>query len=124
MRRLILAVLISTAGILAAVAGDQFTGDLTDEQINAIKMATIARFAGTSNNCPGVHFSETASFKVMIDANIRPEILQSPEYGYVAAAAILGAGEKRRENQSDWCAATWQLFGPGSPFRWQMLEAN
>jgi hypothetical protein len=22
------------------------------------------------------------------------------------------------------CAATWQLFGPGGAFRWQMLQAN
>jgi hypothetical protein len=124
MRRLILAVLISTAGILAAAAGDRFTGDLTDAQINAIKMATIARFAGTKNICPRVHFVEDASFKMMADAGIRPDMLQSTEFGNVVTEAALGAIEKQRENPSDFCAATWQLFGSGSPFRWKMLEAN
>ncbi|MDB5603460.1 MAG: hypothetical protein JWP25_360 [Bradyrhizobium sp.] len=124
MRRLILAVLISTAGILAAAAGDRFTGDLTDAQINAIKMATIARFAGTKNICPRVHFVEAASFKVMADAGIRPDMLQSTEFGNVVTESALGAIEKQRKNPSDFCAATWQLFGSGSPFRWQMLEAN
>jgi hypothetical protein len=42
MRRLLLAALISAAGILPAAARDQFTGDLTEKQIMAIKVATIA----------------------------------------------------------------------------------
>jgi hypothetical protein len=124
MRCLILAVLISTAGILPAAAGDRLTGDLTELQINAIKMATIAKFAGTKNICPRVHFVEAASFEVMFEAGIRPDMLQSPEFGYVVTEAALGAIEKQRENPSDFCAATWQLFGPGGAFRWQMLEAN
>jgi hypothetical protein len=122
MRRLLLAALISAAGILPAAARDQFTGDLTEKQIMAIKVATIARFAGTHDNCPGVQFSENASFKVMIDAGIRPEMLGSTEFSNVVAEAILGAGEKLQENRSDWCAATWELFGPGTHLRWQMLE--
>jgi len=125
MRCFILAALIFTAGILPAAAGDQFTGDLTETQINAIKMATIARFAGTKNICPRVHFVEAASFKVMVEAGIRPEMIQSTEFGNVVMEAVLGAIEKQRENPSDFCAATWQLFGPGGPFRfWQMLEAD
>jgi hypothetical protein len=87
-------------------------------------MATIARFAGTKNLCPHVHFVEAASFKVMVDAGIRPDMLQSSEFNYVVTAAALGAIEKQRENASDFCAATWQLFGPGGLFRWQMLESN
>jgi hypothetical protein len=122
MRRFILAVMISTAGILPAAARDQFTGDLTAKQIMAIKVATIARFAGTHDNCPGVQFNENASFKVMIDAGVRPEMLGSTEFSNVVAEAILGAGEKLQENRSDWCAATWELFGPGTHLRWQMLE--
>ena len=124
MRCFILAALIFTAGILPAPAGDQFTGDLTETKINAIKMATIARFAGTKNICPRVHFVEAASFKVMVEAGIRPEMIQSTEFGNVVMEAVLGAIEKQRENPSDFCAATWQLFGPGGPFRWQMLEAD
>ena len=124
MRRFILAALISTAGTLPAAAGDRLTGDLTESQINVIKMATIARFAGTKNICPRVHFVEAASFKVMVEAGIRPEMLQSTEFGNVVTEAALVAIEKQRENPSDFCAATWQLFGPGGPFRWQMLEAN
>jgi hypothetical protein len=96
MRRLILAALISTAGILAAAAGD-----LTDTQISAVKMATIARFAGTKNICPHVHFVEAASFKVMADAGIEPDMLQSPEFGDVVTEAALVAIEKQRENPSD-----------------------
>jgi hypothetical protein len=123
MRRLVLAALISTAGTLPAAAGDRLTGDLTETQINVIKMATIARFAGT-NICPRVHFVEAASFEVMFEAGIRPDMLQSTEFGNVVAEAALVAIEKQRENPSDFCAATWQLFGPGGLFRWQMLEAN
>jgi hypothetical protein len=119
MRRFILAALISAAGILAAAAGD-----LTDTQISAVKMATIARFAGTKNICPHVHFVEAASFKVMADAGIEPDMLQSPEFGDVVTEAALVAIEKQRENPSDFCEATWKLFGPGGALRWQMLEAN
>jgi len=110
--------LTTSLGVLPAAAGDQFTGDLTEKQIMAIKMATIARYAGTNNICPRFHFNETASFKVMIDAGVRPEMLQSVEFGNVVAEAILGAAEKHHENLSDFCAATWQFFGPGGPFRW------
>jgi hypothetical protein len=53
-----------------------------------------------------------------------PEMLQSTEFGNVEAEAILGAAEKHHENLADFCAATWQLFGPSGPFRWKMLEAN
>jgi hypothetical protein len=119
MRRLILAALISTAGILAAAAGD-----LTDTQISAIKMATIARFAGTKNICPLVHFVEAASFEVMTDAGIGPDMFQSTEFGNVVVETALVAIEKQRENPSDFCEATWKLFGPGGALRWQMLEAN
>jgi hypothetical protein len=73
MRRIILAALISTAGILPAAARDRFTGDLTEIQINAIKMTTIARYAGTGKICPRFHFNEIASFKVMADAGIKPD---------------------------------------------------
>jgi hypothetical protein len=104
---------------LAAAAGD-----LTDAQISAVKMATIARFAGTKNICPHVHFGEAASFKVMADAGIEPDLLQSPEFGDVVTEAALVAIEKQRENPSDFCEATWKLFGPGGALRWQMLEAN
>jgi len=124
MRRFILAALIFTAGTLPAAAGDRLTGDLTEAQINVIKMATIARFAGTKDICPRVHFVEAASFEVMFEAGIQPDMLQSTEFGNVVAEAALVAIEKQRENPSDFCAATWQLFGPGGPFRWQMLEAN
>jgi hypothetical protein len=122
--RLILTALISTAGILHVAAGDRFTGDLTDTQLSAIKMATIARFAGTKNICPYVHFVEAASFKVMADAGIQPDILQSPEFGNVVVETALVAIEKQRENPSDFCEATWKLFGPDGASRWQMLEAN
>src|ERR1700759_2317686 len=98
MRGFILPALIFTAGILPAAAGD-----LTETQINAIKMATIARFAGTKNICPRVHFVEAASFKVMVEAGIRPEMLQSTEFGNAVMEAVLGAIEKQRENPSDFC---------------------
>jgi hypothetical protein len=57
-------------------------------QINVIKMATIARFAGTNNICPRVHFVEAASFEVMFEAGIRPDMLQSPEFDYVVKPVV------------------------------------
>lgn len=116
--------IITALASTPAAAGDPFTGDLTETQILAIKMATIARYGGTNNICPRFHFNEIASFKVMADAGIRPETLNSTEFSNVVAEAILGAAEKHHENLSDFCAAAWQLFGPSGKFRWHMLEAH
>jgi hypothetical protein len=57
-------------------------------------------------------------------AGIEPDMLQSPEFGDVVTEAALVAIVKQRENPSDFCEATWKLFGPGGALRWQMLEAN
>jgi hypothetical protein len=123
-RRFTLAVLISAFGVLPVTASDQFTGNLTEAQITAIKMVTIARFAGTKNICPRFHFVEAASFRAMAGAGIPPEMLDSQEYRNVVAEAALGAIEKQSKNTADFCAATWQLLGPASPLHWQMLEAD
>ena len=87
MSRSALAVLISVAGLLPAAAGDPFTGNLTEPQIRAIKLATIARFAGTKNTCPRVHFVEVASFKAMADTGIAADVIRSTEFGNVVAEA-------------------------------------
>jgi hypothetical protein len=124
MSRSALAVLISVAGLLPAAAGDPFTGNLTEPQIRAIKLATIARFAGTKNTCPRVHFVEVASFKAMADTGIGADVIGSTEFSNVVAEAALVAIEKQRENQADFCAAVWQLVGPTSIVHWQMLESD
>jgi hypothetical protein len=73
---------------------------------------------------PTFHLDETASFVLMINSGIRPEMLRSAEFGNMAAMAILRAAEKQKEYSSDFCAATWKLFGPSGPFRQPMLAAN
>jgi hypothetical protein len=125
MRRLVLAALISTAGLLStAVARDQLTGDITEEQLNAIMMTTIARFAGSGKTCPRFHVVQEAVFEEMADAGIRPEMLRTQEFKIAQALALVGALERQRANPSDFCLAVWQLFGPQGLYRRQMLEAN
>ena len=67
MRRMVLAVLISTIGLSASAADDPLTGSLTETQVNAIKMTTIAMFAGSKNTCPRFHVVERSLFEELAD---------------------------------------------------------
>lgn len=125
MRRLVLVILISTIGLRsAAVARDPLAGDLTDEQLNAIKMTTIARFAGDGKTCPRFHVVERALFEEMADARITPQMLDTQDVKNAQTLALMGALERQHANPSDFCLAVWQLFGPQGLYRRQMLEAN
>jgi hypothetical protein len=60
----------------------------------------------------------------MADTGIGAGVIGSTEFSNVVAEAALGAIEKQRENQADFCAAVWQLVGPTSIVHWQMLESD
>jgi len=123
MHLIVLAALIST-GLSTAAAADPLTGHLTETQLNAIKMTTIARFAGSKNTCPRFHVVESAVFEEMRDGGISPAMLDTTELKNAQVIAMMGALERQRANPSDFCLAVWQLFGPQGPYRRQMLEAN
>ncbi|SRR5258708_20114756 len=125
MRLIVLAALILTAGLLSlAAARDQLTGEINEEQLNAIKMTTIARFAGSGKTCPRFHVVDKAVFAEMAEARMPPEMLDTQEFKNAQALALLSAVERQRANPSDFCLAVWQLLGPNGLYRRQMLEAN
>ena len=123
MRSLVLAALLSTVGLAPCAAKDML-GDLTEKQINAIKMTTIARFAGSNNTCPRFHVVERSVFEEMADGGIPSARLDTQEFKNAQTEALLGALERRRANASDFCLAVWKLLGPNGLYKRQMLEAN
>jgi hypothetical protein len=120
----VLAASLLTVGLSTGAVADPPTGDLTENQLNAIKMTTIARFAGSKNTCPRFHVEERAVFEEMAEGGIPPEMLDSQEFKNAQLMALMGALERQRANASDFCLAVWQLFGPHGLYRRQMLEAN
>src|SRR5258708_40198398 len=128
MRRIVLAALISTIGLSASAADDTLTGNLTEAQINAIKMTTIARFAGSKNTCPRFrprfHVVERSVFEEMTDGGIPPAMLDTQEFKNAQTLALLDALDRQRASPSDFCFAVWKLFGPHGLYKRQMLEAN
>ncbi len=124
MRVLGLALCAALTLAASAAAGDPLTGNLTETQLNAIKMTAIARFAGSRNTCPRFHVVQSEVFAEMADARIPPEMLDTQEFKNAQTAALLGALERQRVNPSDFCLAVWQLFGPQGLYKRQMLEAN
>lgn len=124
MRRAVLAALILTTGLSASAAGDPLTGNLTETQINAIKMTTIAMFAGSKDICPRFHFVQRFVFEEMVHAGIPAAMLDTQDFKNAQTLAMLGAIERQRANPSDFCLSVWQLFGPQGLYRRQLLEAN
>jgi hypothetical protein len=125
MKRLIVLATLMCLGCHPARAGDHLLyGDLTDAQINTVKMTSIARYAGTHNVCPRYHIIENAVFAEWVDAKIPKEMVGTTYFENVQTVAWLGAIERQRENPSDFCLAAWQLFGPNGVYRRQLLEAN
>jgi hypothetical protein len=124
MRRFVLAALLSTMGFAPCAAKDVLLGDLTEDQMNAIGMTSIARIAGSNDTCPRYHVIMNAVFEEMREAKIPPELLSTQEFKNAVTIATLGALERKKKDPSDFCRAAWQLFGPGGLYRRQMLEAN
>jgi hypothetical protein len=124
MRRIILAALISTIGLSTAAAGDPFTGDLTEGQLHAINVVTIANLAGTDDACPRFHVMKNALFAELIEGKVSPAIMDTREFKNAVAFKIADVLLIKKDNVSDWCLAVWQLFGPGGLYRRQLVETN
>src|ERR1700688_232931 len=110
MRRLALAALLLTVGLAPCAAKDVLLGDLTEKQINAIRMTTIARFAGSDDTCPRYHVIMSAVFEEMREADIPPELLETQEFKNAVTIAMIGAFERKNKDRSDFCLAVWQQF--------------
>jgi hypothetical protein len=123
-KMILAAALFSPVISVCAAADDPLTGSLTKGQIEAITMTTVARVAGSGNRCPRFHVIERALFQELHDADIPPAMLETQEYKNAVTMALFGVVERMNADQSDWCLAVWQLFGPQGRYRRQMLEAN
>jgi hypothetical protein len=91
-------------------------------QLNAIKMATIARYAG--DYCPRYRVIESATFEELRDGEIPPALLSTPAFKNAMMMAFLGAAEQNQKSPDEFCLAAGRLFGPSGVYRRQMLEAN
>jgi hypothetical protein len=76
-------------------------GDMTDVQVKAIQMTSLATLAGSHGNCPSFHVIETA-----------------------LSLAMKGPLEQMKKDQAEFCRGAWQQLGPGGLYRRQLLEAN
>jgi hypothetical protein len=123
MRSILTAAFLAIAST-AAYANDPFAGDLTEPQLNAITMVTVAVFAGSHNTCPRFHVIERATLEELRDGGVTPAMLDTTEYQSAYAAAAQGAIERQQANPADFCSTVWQLFGPHGQYGRQMLEAN
>jgi hypothetical protein len=96
-------------------------GDMTDAQIKAIQMTSLAMLAGSHGNCPSFHVIETALSEEWYDAHI---FVDRPKFRNAMNLATLGPLEQMRKDPSEFCRGAWQLLGPNGLYRRQMLEAN
>jgi hypothetical protein len=120
MRRLIiLAALLCLAAQTLAQQSEH--GDMTDAQVKAIQMTSLAMLAGRHGNCPSFHVIESALSEEWHDANIS---MDTPKFKNAMNLSSLGPLEQMRKDQSEFCLGAWQLLGPSGLYRRQMLEAN
>jgi len=95
--------------------------DMTDAQVKAIQMTSLAMLAGSHANCPSFHVIENALSEEWHDANISTD---APKFKNAVTHATLVPLEQMRKDPSEFCRGAWELLGPGGLYRRQMLEAN
>jgi hypothetical protein len=95
--------------------------DMTDAQVKAIQMTSLAMLAGGHGNCPNFHVIPTALSEEWYAAHI---FVDRPKFRNALNSASLGPLEQMRKDPAEFCRGAWQLLGAGGSYRRQLLEAN
>ncbi len=95
--------------------------DMTDAQVKAIQMTSLAMLAGGHGNCPNFHVITTALSEEWYAAHI---FVDRPKFRNALNSASLGPLEQMRKDPAEFCRGAWQLLGAGGSYRRQLLEAN
>ena len=104
-----------------SLAQQSESSDMTDAQVKAIEMTSLAILAGSHGNCPGFHVVTTALSEEWYDAHI---FVDRPKFKNAMNLAALLPLEQMRKDPSEFCRGAWELLGPNGLYRRQLLEAN
>jgi hypothetical protein len=118
-RLIILAVLLCLAAETHAQQSEY--GDMTDAQVKAIQMTSLATLAGSHGNCPSFRVIATALSEEWYEAHI---FVDRPKFRNAMNVASLGSQEQLRKDPVEFCRGAWELLGPNGLYRRQLLEAN
>jgi hypothetical protein len=118
-RLIILAVLLCLAAETHAQQSEY--GDMTDAQVKAIQMTSLATLAGSHGNCPSFHVIATSLSEEWYEAHI---FVDRPKFRNAMNLASLGPLEQLRKDPVEFCRGAWELLGPNGLYRRQLLEAN
>jgi hypothetical protein len=121
MKRLIILATLLCLATKPTQAQQSEYGDMTDAQVKAIQMTSLAMLAGSHGNCASFHVIENALSEEWHDANIS---MDAPKFKNAMTLASLSPLEQLRKDPVEFCRGAWQLLGPNGLYRRQMLEAN
>jgi hypothetical protein len=121
MKRLSILAALTCLAVLSAHAQQSEYGDLTEVQIKAIQMTSLATLAGSHGNCPSFHVIETALSEEWYAARI---FVDRPNFRNAMSVAMKGPLEQMKKDPAEFCRGAWQQLGPGGLYRRQLLEAN
>ena len=121
MKRLSILAALTCLAVQSTHAQQSEYGDMTDVQIKAIQMTSLATLAGSHGNCPSFHVIATALSEEWYAARI---FVDRPNFRNAMNLAMQGPLEQMKKDQAEFCRAAWQQLGPGGLYRRQLLEAN
>jgi hypothetical protein len=121
MNRLIALAAIICLSVRPTHAQQNEPSDLTEAQVKAIEMTSLAISAGSHGNCPGFHVIATALSEEYYEARI---FVDRPKFKNAMNLAALRPLEQLRKDPSEFCHGAWALLGPNGLYRRQLLEAN
>jgi hypothetical protein len=119
-RPIILAALICLAAKPTHAQPSEY-GDMTDAQVKAIQMTSLAMLAGSHGNCPNFHVIATALSEEWYEAHV---FVDRPKFKNAMTFSTLGPLEQMRKDPVEFCRGAWELLGPNGLYRRQLLEAN
>jgi hypothetical protein len=96
-------------------------GDMTDAEVKAIQMTSLAMLAGSHGNCPKFHVVATALSEEWYEAHI---FVDRPKFKNAMTFSTLGPLEQMRKDPVEFCRGAWELLGSNGLYRRQLLEAN
>jgi|SRR5664279_697070 hypothetical protein len=121
MKRLSILAALTCLAVQSTHAQQSEYGDMTDVQVKAIQMTSLATLAGSHGNCPSFHVIETALSEEWYAAHI---FVDRPNFRNAMSLAMKGPLEQMKKDQAEFCRGAWQQLGPGGLYRRQLLEAN
>jgi hypothetical protein len=121
MKRLSILAALTCLAVQSTHAQQSEYGDMTDVQVKAIQMTSLATLAGSHGNCPSFHVIETALSEEWYAARI---FVDRPNFRNAMSLAMRGPLEQMKKDQAEFCRGAWQQLGPGGLYRRQLLEAN